>query len=76
MRDLVTFIVENLVDEPQRVHIQEEARDRIEILEIKVADPDQGRLIGKQGRTIRSIRSLVNATASRMGKKATVEVLD
>ena len=76
MRDLVAFIVENLVDEPQRVRVKEEARDRIEILEIKVAEPDQGRLIGKQGRTIRSIRSLVNATASRVGKKATVEVLD
>lgn len=76
MRDLVTYIVENLVEQPQRVRIQEEARDQTEILEIKVAGPDQGRLIGKQGRTIRSIRSLVSATASRMGRKATVEVLD
>ena len=76
MRDLVTYIVEYLVEEPQRVRIQAEVRGRTEILEIKVADPDQGRLIGKQGRTIRSIRSLVTATASRMGKKATVEVLD
>lgn len=76
MRDLVTYIVENLVEEPQRVRIQVEVRGRTEILEIKVADPDQGRLIGKQGRTIRSIRFLVTATASRMGKKATVEVLD
>ncbi len=76
MRDLVTYIVENLVEKPQQVRIQEETRGGTEFLEIKVADPDQGRLIGKQGRTIRSIRSLVTATASRMGKKATVEVLD
>jgi predicted RNA-binding protein YlqC (UPF0109 family) len=76
VRDLVTYIVENLVDEPQRVRIREETGDRTKVLEIKVAGPDQGRLIGKQGRTIRSIRSLVNATASRMGRKATVEVLD
>lgn len=76
MRDLVTYIVENLVEEPRRVRIREEARDKTEILEIKVAGPDQGRLIGKQGQTIRSIRSLVSATASLIGRKATVEVLD
>jgi predicted RNA-binding protein YlqC (UPF0109 family) len=76
VRDLVTYIVENLVEEPERVRIQEVTRDKTEILEIKVAESDQGRLIGKQGRTIRSIRSLVSATASRTGKKATVEVLD
>lgn len=76
MRDLITFIVENLVEEPKQVHIQEVTGDKTEILEIKVAEADQGRLIGKQGRTIRSIRSLVSAAASRKGRKATVEVLD
>ena len=76
MRDLVTYIVENLVDEPQRVRVREETRDNTRVLEIRVADLDQGRLIGKQGRTIRSIRTLVSATASRKGRKATVEVLD
>jgi predicted RNA-binding protein YlqC (UPF0109 family) len=76
VRDLITYIVENLVEEPERVRVQEVTGDKTEVLEIKVAESDQGRLIGKQGRTIRSIRSLVNATASRTGRKAEVEVLD
>lgn len=76
MRDLVTYIVEKLVEEPQQVRVREVTGDKTEVLEIKVAEPDQGRLIGKQGRTIRSIRSLVSATASRKGRKAAVEVLD
>ena len=76
MKDLITYIVQNLVDESDRLQVREVAGDRTEVYEIKVAPGDQGRLIGKQGRTIRSIRSLVNAAVSRQGKKATVEVLD
>lgn len=76
MRDLITYIVENLVDDPESVRVREVAGAKAQVYEVAVAGSDRGKLIGKQGRTIRSVRSLVSAAASRAGKRAMLEVLD
>ena len=76
MKDLVTFIVRNLVESPDAVEVREVAGDKAQVYEVKVNEADLGKVIGKQGRTIRSVRTLVSAAASREGKRATVEVVD
>lgn len=76
MKDLVTYIVRNLVESPDAVEVREVAGDKAQVYEVKVDEADLGKVIGKQGRTIRSVRALVSAAASREGKRATVEVVD
>ncbi len=76
MRDLVTYLARNLVEKPDDVQVREVAGERAQVYEIRVAGSDLGKLIGKQGRTIRSVRALVSAAATRQGKRALVEVVD
>jgi predicted RNA-binding protein YlqC (UPF0109 family) len=76
MNDLVAYLVEALVDAPGAVRVREAGGERGQVVEISVAPADRGRLIGKEGRTIRAIRSLVSAAASRDGRRAMVEILD
>jgi uncharacterized protein len=76
MKELITYIVQNLVERPDSVVVNEVAGDKAQLYEVRVDHNDLGKVIGKQGRTIRSVRALVNAAASRTGKRATVEVVD
>lgn len=76
MKELITYIVRNLVSRPDAVEVREMAGDKAQVYEVRVASDDLGKVIGKQGRTIRSVRTLVNAAASRTGKRATVEVVE
>ena len=76
MKDLVTYLVTNLVDDPDKVRVREVSGEKAEVFEIEVAVADRGKLIGKEGRTIRAVRTLVAAAASRGGRRVVVEVLD
>ena len=76
MQSLVLFLIEGLVDAPETARVREVKGERGEVVEISIAPTDRGRLIGKEGRTIRAIRSLVSAAASRDGRRVMVEVLD
>ena len=76
MKELITYIVQNLVERPDSVVVNEVAGDKAQLYEVRVDHNDLGKVIGKQGRTIRSVRALVSAAASRAGKRATVEVVD
>ena len=76
MRELISYVVRNLVDDPGSVRVREVTGEMAHVFEVRVARDDQGKLIGKQGRTIQSLRSLVNAAGARAGKRAMVEVLD
>ena len=76
MKELITYIVQNLVENPDSVVVNEVAGDKAQLYEVRVDHNDLGKVIGKQGRTIRSVRALVSAAASRSGKRATVEVVD
>ena len=74
MKDLLIHIAKNLVDEPDLVEVSEEEQDGAVILRLKVGPNDMGKVIGKQGRIARSIRTLVKAAAISAGKKVNVEI--
>ena len=76
MKDLLTYIVQNLVDHPDEVSVTERETGGGTVFEIRVADGDMGKVIGRQGRIIKEIRILMKAVAQRKGKKVSVEVLD
>ncbi len=75
LADLLKLIVLQLVDNPDDVEIREVAGDRTTVLEIKVNDEDMGKVIGKKGRIIKSIRVLLRAAAVHNGKSVSVELV-
>lgn len=76
MKELVTFIASSLVDDAASVEVSEEERDETVVLELRVAKEDLGKVIGKQGRTARAVRSLLTAAAARENKKARLEIME
>jgi predicted RNA-binding protein YlqC (UPF0109 family) len=76
MKDLVLFLAKQLVNHPDQVEVKETQRDTASILELKVAREDIGRVIGKQGRTAKSIRTILNAVASRTNRKVVLEIIE
>ncbi len=76
MKELVTFIARALVDKPNNVQVDEVERDGLVVEELRVAKEDLGKVIGKQGRTARAIRTLLSASASKTDKKARLEIIE
>lgn len=76
MKELVELIAKNLVNNPDGVVITETEGETASIIELRVAPEDLGRIIGKQGRTAKSIRTLVNAVASRKSRKVVLEIIE
>lgn len=74
MKALLSFIVTSLVDRADAVQVTETDQDDTLVLELQVAKEDLGKVIGKQGRTVRAIRTLVTATASRTNRKVKLEI--
>ena len=75
MRELVEFIAKSLVDDPSQVHVSEIEGESSAILELRVGPEDMGRIIGKGGRTVNSMRTLVRVLAAKQGKRVTLEVV-
>ncbi|HHV61888.1 MAG TPA: KH domain-containing protein [Firmicutes bacterium] len=75
MKELVEFIARALVDDPSQVRVDEVDDEKGTVLELRVAPADMGKVIGKQGRTAKAIRTLVKAAATREGKRVTVEIV-
>ena len=75
MKDLLILVAKRLVDEPDMVDVIEEENDGIITLRLKVAPDDMGKVIGKQGRIARAIRTLVKAAAINEEKKVNVEII-
>lgn len=73
-KNLLEYIVKNLVNHPENIEISEEQVEKKVVLKLKVDKEDMGRVIGKEGRIIRSIRELIYAYAMKEHKKVTVEV--
>ena len=76
MKELLTYIIQNLVDHPDEVSVTEREGGGGTVFEVRVADGDMGKVIGRQGRVIKSIRTLARALASREGLSCEVELLD
>jgi hypothetical protein len=76
MKELVEYLARQLVSHPEAVEVKETQGDTASILELKVAKDDLGRIIGKQGRTAKSIRTILNAAASRTNRKVVLEIIE
>ena len=76
MKGLIEIIAKALVDEPEEVQVAETEANELLILELQVAKADIGKIIGKQGRTARAIRTVLQASAAKLGKRATLEIID
>jgi predicted RNA-binding protein YlqC (UPF0109 family) len=76
MKDFVAYIVKNLVDNPDSVRINEITGTNTLILELSVAPADIGKVIGKQGKTINAIRTLMTSVASRGGLRVNLEIIE
>ncbi len=76
MKDLLTKIVQAVVDNPKQVQINEIEGSQTTVLELRVAKEDIGRIIGKQGRMANAIRVLLNAASGKAGKRYMVEIVE
>ena len=76
MKDLVEVIAKSLVDNPSEVHVKEIQGEQDLILELRVAPEDMGKVIGKQGRIAKAIRTVVKAAALNKDQKIVVEIID
>ena len=74
MKELVEVIAKSLVDYPDEVNVTETENEKAIVLELRVAQADMGKVIGKSGRIAKSIRSVVSAAASKTDKKVIVEI--
>jgi predicted RNA-binding protein YlqC (UPF0109 family) len=76
VKELVAEIAKALVDHPDDVSVREVEGEQVTVLELRVAPNDLGKVIGKQGRTARSIRTLLGAAGVKMNRRFTLEILD
>lgn len=76
MKDLISVIAKALVDFPEQVEIKEVEGDKTTVLELRVAKEDLGKVIGKQGKTARAMRTILNANATKLKKRAVLEIVE
>ncbi|WP_027339988.1 KH domain-containing protein [Halonatronum saccharophilum] len=76
MKEVLRTIAENIVDNPQEVSVKEREEGQSIILELRVADEDMGKVIGKGGRVAKAIRTLIEAAATKAKKQVRVEIKD
>ena len=75
-KDLIEYIAKSLVDDPSSVSVQEVEGDKSTIIELRVAQNDIGKVIGKYGRIAKALRTVLSASASKTGKRYSLEILD
>ena len=76
MSELLAYLARELVDDPAAVRVEEEERDDAFVLVLHVAQDDVGKVIGRQGRIARALRTLVRASSARDGRRVLVEIAD
>jgi predicted RNA-binding protein YlqC (UPF0109 family) len=76
MRELIEYIAKSLVDRPEDVSVKETEGEKTTIVELRVAQEDLGKVIGKQGRTARAMRTILNAAGTKIGKRCVLEILE
>jgi len=76
MKELIKYIAQALVDNPDKVEVTEVEGEQTSVIELKVAKEDLGKVIGKQGRTARAMRTILSAAAAKIKKRAVLEILE
>ena len=76
MKELIEYIAKALVDKPEEVRVTELEGQQSSVIELRVAKEDLGKVIGKQGRTARSIRTILGAASAKMKKRSVLEILE
>ena len=76
MKELIDYIAKALVDNPDQVTVSEVEGNRTSVLELKVAREDLGKVIGKQGRTARAMRTILSAASAKLKKRSVLEILE
>ncbi len=76
MKELIEHIAKALVDNPDEVRVTEIEGDRTSVIELAVAKEDLGKVIGKQGRTARAMRTILNAASTKLNKRAVLEIIE
>ncbi len=76
MRELIEYIAKALVDSPEEVVVSEVEGEITSVIELKVAKSDLGKVIGKQGRTARAMRTILSAASTKLNKRAVLEILE
>ena len=76
MKELIHYIATALVDHPDKVQVEEKEQDDTVVIELTVAKEDLGKVIGKQGRTARAMRSLLAAAAGKVNKRSRLEIME
>ncbi|MGD8960892.1 MAG: KH domain-containing protein [Desulfobacterales bacterium] len=76
MKDLISYIAQALVDRPEEVSVTEIEGNQTSVLELKVAKEDLGKVIGKQGRTARAMRTILSAASAKLKKRTVLEIIE
>jgi len=76
MKDLIAYIAKALVDKPEKVVVSEIEGQQIYVIELKVAEKDIGKIIGKRGRTARAIRTILGAASAKTKKRSILEIIE
>ena len=76
MKELLLYMAKNLVDDPEAVTVTEIENEDGKVLELRVAESDMGKVIGRQGRIAKEIRTIIKTVAQRTGERVTVEIMD
>jgi len=76
LKELIEFIARSLVDKPDEVIVDEISGEQTVVLELRVAKEDLGKVIGKQGRTVKAMRAILSAAASKIRKRADLEIIE
>jgi predicted RNA-binding protein YlqC (UPF0109 family) len=76
LKDLISYISKALVDMPESVSVNEIVGEQTTVIELKVDKTDLGKIIGKQGRTARSLRTILNAASTKLKKRSVLEIIE
>ena len=76
MKELIKYIAQALVDHPEQVAVSEVEGEQTSVIELKVAKDDLGKIIGKQGRTARAIRTILGAASAKIKKRSVLEIME
>lgn len=76
MKELIKYIAQSLVDHPDQVEVSEVLGEQTSVIELRVAKEDLGKVIGKQGRTAKAMRTILSAASTKMRKRAVLEIIE